>query len=179
MEQLALVDQPQASRAANGLARSSEEKAREASASAAPIIASLLPRHTDVSSRHVALLPRPLSRFLLQTTLLQLAKEAAEEKRIHDVGGDEPSLRTKSRAQLGKELPLSTLRANTTKMQLRPAEQDSLKLVSSEIYCQMELLGMWASTNLAARGPAVLPWSCQVQHSQCHPLSLGPDSLEM
>ena len=64
-----------------------------------------------------------------QTDLLTLAKEVAELKRVHAVGGDEPTLRDKPRWQVNSELPSTELRPGAEKQMLRPWEEEALPLV--------------------------------------------------
>ena len=64
-----------------------------------------------------------------QTDLLALAKEVAELKRVHAVGGDEPTLRDKPRWQVNSELPSTELRPGAEKQMLRPWEEEALPLV--------------------------------------------------
>ena len=80
---------------------------------------------------HLAIVTLRESDHLLgaQTDLLALAKEVAELKRVHDVGGDEPTLRDKPRWQVNQELRSSELRQGAEKPMLRPWEEEALPLV--------------------------------------------------
>ena len=69
-----------------------------------------------------------------QTDLLTLAKEVAELKRVHAVGGDEPTLRDKPRWQVNSELPSTELRPGAEKQMLRPWEEEALPLVRRSLH---------------------------------------------
>jgi hypothetical protein len=75
-----------------------------------------------------------------QTDLLALAKEVAELKRVHDVGGDEPTLRDKPRWQVNQELRSSELRPGLEKPMLRPWEEEALPLVWAHPFADV----LWA-----------------------------------
>jgi hypothetical protein len=60
---------------------------------------------------------------------MQLAAQAAAEMKLHAVGGDEPTMRTASRAETNANIPSTELRPSAHKMMLRPHEQDALPLV--------------------------------------------------
>lgn len=66
---------------------------------------------------------------VLQMTGMQLAAAAINEQSLHEVGGDEPTMRTMSRAEANARTPSEELRPTAHKMMLRPHEQDQLPLV--------------------------------------------------
>ncbi len=58
----------------------------------------------------------------------------AELKRVHAVGGDEPTLRDKPRWQVNSELPSTELRPGAEKQMLRPWEEEALPLVRRSLH---------------------------------------------
>lgn len=85
-----------------------------------------------------------------------------ELKRVHAVGGDEPTLRDKPRWQVNQELPSTELRPGAEKQMLRPWEEEALPLVSQSSHASCAL---W-------QGSMRVGWAGLV-----HPCSLGQQQV--
>lgn len=63
-----------------------------------------------------------------QTNLLELAKQVRQEQALHDIGGDEATLRTVPGSIERNMMPMRELRPDAPKEQLRMDDQDALPL---------------------------------------------------
>lgn len=82
-----------------------------------------------------------------QVDLKTLATEIAEEQKVRDIGGDEPTLRHRPAAEIIAEMPSRELRPGAKKMMLRPEEEAALPLVCLWDVC---LLSVADSASLSA-----------------------------